>query len=185
MIVVGISHTASAEWKLDLSRRSRASREADLQAAAQESESRRPASVRAADEGGSASGGDKSADRGLLEQIFDAGEPVQEIVILNTEKGFVPGTVRVRKGGRYTVTVVNVNEKEKNVSFILDGFSEYHATAYGKLKSFRLEPKKDGVFSFQSPETSAEGRLVVLSPQISLPTSAPTSIRGPASEESK
>jgi hypothetical protein len=76
---------------------------------------------------------------------------------------------------------VNVNEKEKNVSFILDGFSEHHATYYGKIKSFRLEPKKEGVYSFQSPETSAEGKLVVFSPQMALPAS----VRGPASEGGK
>lgn len=166
---------ASAEWKIDLSRRQKSVREADLTAAAQGSYGREPASARRGDEGGGPSiDTAPEAKKGLFDTLFDAGEPVQEVVILNTEKGFVPNTVRVRKGGRYLVHVVNVNEKEKNVSFILDGFSEHHATFFGKVKSFNLEPKKEGVYSFQSPETSAEGRLVVFNPEIV--------VRNPASE---
>lgn len=118
---------------------------------------------------------------GVFDQIFDAGEPVQEIVILNTDKGFVPNTIRVRKNSRYKITVVNVNEKEKNVSFILDGFSEHHATYFAKVKSFALQPNKEGVFSFQSPETAAEGKLVVYNPPITVRT--PASERAAANEK--
>ena len=50
-------------------------------------------------------------------------EPTQEIVILNTEKGFVPASVRVKKGVAYKIHVVNLNMKEKNVSFLMDSFS--------------------------------------------------------------
>lgn len=171
-----LPQSANAEWKIDLSRRQKSVRETDLSAAAQDA-SRAPASARVGDEGGgSRETGDASSSKGIFDTLFDAGEPVQEVVILNTEKGFVPNQVNVRKNGRYMIHVVNVNEKEKNVSFILDGFSEHHATFYGKVKTFRLEPKKEGVFSFQSPETSAEGRLVVFNPQIS--------VRGPASDTS-
>ena len=42
-----------------------------------------------------------------------------------------------------------------NVSFVLDSFSEYHATFYGKIKSFVIRPVKEGVYKFVSPETSA------------------------------
>ena len=50
----------------------------------------------------------------------------------------------------------------------------HHATYYGKIKTFMLEPKKEGAYSFESPETSAEGKLVVFNPQ--------ASFRAPASD---
>jgi hypothetical protein len=68
-----------------------------------------------------------------------------------------------------------VNEKEKNVSFVLDSFSEHHATYYGKIKTFTIRPQKEGVFKFVSPETAAQGKLVVF------PASGPET-RMPASE---
>lgn|GEM_PF-1042494 len=124
----------------------------------------------------------------VLKKLVQVSEPGQEIVILQTEKGFVPDTVRMRKDARYTVHVVNVNEKEKNVSFILDAFSEHHATYFGKVRTFTLEPKKDGVYSFQSPETAAEGRLIVYTqePQVREPASAtkPTALSGLREQES-
>jgi hypothetical protein len=172
---------ASAEWKVDFSRRSKSVRDADLDAAGQSSSpSRGPASVRAADDSGGSSAqtppdiaaSEQDDSKGLFDTIFDTGTAVTDLVILNTEKGFVPSTVRVRKNGKYKVTIVNVNDKEKNVSFILDGFSEHHATYFGKTKSFFLEPKKEGVFSFQSPETAAEGKLIVFNPQITVRTPA-------------
>ncbi|MES2965532.1 MAG: hypothetical protein V4760_16750 [Bdellovibrionota bacterium] len=173
--IVMIAGQAQADWSVDFSRRARQSRETDLNAAAKPYGDRAPASANAAPVSPSVSTDvDDSKSKGLFDTVFETGEPIQEIVILNTERGFVPSTVRVRKNGRYKVTVVNVNEKEKNVSFILDGFSEHHATYYGKTKTFMLEPKKDGVFSYQSPETAAEGKLVVFNPQ--------ATIRIPASE---
>ncbi|MBK8204637.1 MAG: cupredoxin domain-containing protein [Bdellovibrionales bacterium] len=104
-------------------------------------------------------------------------EGVQEIVILNTEGGFIPNTVRVREGESYKIHVVNVNEKEKNVSFVMDSFSEHHATYFGKMRSFVMSPKKEGIYSFVCPETSAQGRVVVHA------VSAEAGIRRPASEE--
>ncbi len=111
----------------------------------------------------------------LLEDVFKSSEPVQDIVILNTEKGFIPETIRLKKDGRYKITLVNVNEKEKNVSFILDAFSESHATYFGQTKSFEVMPKTDGIFSFICPETEAKGRMVIYSGGGSSP-------RSPASE---
>ncbi|MCB0408040.1 MAG: cupredoxin domain-containing protein [Bdellovibrionales bacterium] len=116
-------------------------------------------------------------DEGFFDSLFTSGEPVQEMVILNTPTGFVPSTLNVKVGGNYKLYVVNVNEEKKNVSFVMDAFSEHHATYYGNIKSFHISPKKDGIFSFVCPETSAQGRLVVYpganpqAPQVRLPAS--------------
>jgi plastocyanin domain-containing protein len=96
-------------------------------------------------------------------QVFDSVEPTQDIVILNTEKGFVPDTIRVKKGNSYRIHVVNVNSKDKNISFVLDAFSEHHNTLYGQERVFNLNPKADGVFSYQCPETAVQGRVIVIS----------------------
>lgn len=164
------SSTASAQWSVDLSRRTQQMRKQEL--------NRAPAALRKAAESDSVQVVDpasvptesKEPERSFVDKIFDAGEPTQDIVILNTERGFVPNTIRIRKDGRYMVHVVNVNEKEKNVSFILDGFSEHHATFFGKVKTFRLEPRREGVFSFMSPETAVEGKFIVFSSGPQAPT---------------
>ncbi len=182
---LGITSQARAEWSIDFSRRNFKTRETDLNAASRPD--RQPASTHNPQtptkiHGAHGSGNeviDTTAkaigNRGVLDAVFDAGEPIQDMVILLTDKGFTPSTVRVRKGGRYRVHVVNVNEREKNVSFILDGFSEHHAIYYGKIKVFVLEPKKEGAYSFQSPETSSEGKMIVFNAQMN--------VRAPASEE--
>jgi hypothetical protein len=138
LIFIGIPQVAAA-WKVDLSRRQQEMRERDLRRPS--SEMQRPS---------------------MLDMAFHGGEPQQELVILNTDQGFVPSRIQVRRGGRYRVHVVNVNSKAKNVSFIMDAFSEHHSTYFGHIASFNLEPKKEGVYSFQCPETASEGRLVVL-----------------------
>lgn len=177
------AESAKAEWSIDLSRRTQQMRKQELL--------REPASVRAASGfGGEKIEGDKfdavnesvsqKDEAGFFEKVFDAGEPTQDIVILSTERGFVPNTIRIRKDGRYMIHVVNVNEKEKNISFILDGFSENHATFFGRVKSFRLEPKKEGVYSFLAPETAIEGKFIVFSPG----PSAPPAVRQPAQSSS-
>jgi len=98
----------------------------------------------------------------IVGSFFESAGPTQEIVILNTEKGFVPETLRLKKGNNYRIHVVNVNEKEKNVSFILDAFSEHQGTFYGQPKEFSIVPKAEGIFSFQCPETAKQGRIVVI-----------------------
>lgn len=143
-------------WEVDLSRRKK-----ELQ------NSRLPASI--VEE-------TKKDEAGPLANFFESVDPSQEIVILNTEKGFVPDTVRLRKGQNYKIHIVNVNEKEKNTSFILDAFSEHHATYFGQEKNFAMSPKAEGIFSFQCPETAKQGRIVVSEPESS------TSGRKPASE---
>lgn len=148
--VTAVTVVAKADgWKVDFSRRTQATRSEDLRA---------PAStempVDAAPEA--------QKQPGFFESLFQPTDIAQEIVVLNTEKGFIPSTINVRKGMNYQIHVVNVNEKEKNVSFVLDSFSEHHATYYGKIKSFVIRPQKEGVFRFNSPETSAMGKLVVI-----------------------
>ena len=97
----------------------------------------------------------------MVSNFFEAVEPTQEIVIMNTKKGFVPETIRLKKGQSYKIFVINVNDKEKNTSFVLDSFSEHHATYFGQEKSFSIAPKADGIFSFQCPETASQGRIIV------------------------
>lgn len=86
----------------------------------------------------------------------------KEILILNTNKGFIPSKIRLFKNDFYTFYVVNVNEKHHNASFIMSSFSKYHGTYYGKVVSFDLRPHREGLFPFQSPETESEGWLVIL-----------------------
>lgn len=99
----------------------------------------------------------------FVTEIFTGSEPTQDVVIMNTESGFIPETLRLKKGGNYKFHIVNVNQKEKNVSFILDAFSEHHNTIFGEEKSFSLSPKTDGVFSYQCPETSVQGKIIIFS----------------------
>lgn len=157
---------AKSEWNVDFSRR--------------QDQMRSPQSVSVGIQ--DAMGG-KAEDKNFLDRVFDTVVPTQEIVILNTEQGFVPSTVRVKEGAQYRLIVVNVNEKARNVSFVLDSFSEHHATFFGKLKSFNISPKREGVYTFLSPETSAQGRLVVLpATGGASPLTTPLETRAPASE---
>lgn len=99
----------------------------------------------------------------IFSNAFTVVEPVQDIVIMNTDKGFVPEMVRLKKGGNYRIHVVNVNGKEKNVSFVLDAFSEHHNTIFGEQKTFQVTPKMDGIFSYQCPETAIQGKFIIYS----------------------
>lgn len=127
-------------WEIDMSRR-----KADLR------KFRGPAAAEA-----------EKKDKAWLDGLFQPTlEPHQEIVILNTDQGFVPETLKLKRGRSYKIHIVNVNEKEKNTSFVLDAFSQHHGTYYGQPKSFEISPKADGVFSFLCPETSKQGRIVV------------------------
>lgn len=108
---------------------------------------------------------EKPSDKELVEALNNVVMPAdvsKEIVILQTEQGFVPSTVQVKKGEVYKIHVVNLNMKEKNVSFLMDAFTQSYNTVYGNLKSFTIEPKVEGVFSFQCPETGMQGKLVVV-----------------------
>lgn len=137
------THVHIKAWEVDLSRRQK-----DLKSL------RLPASI--LDQ-------PQKKEESLVGGYFQSTDPLQEIVILNTEKGFVPETLRLKRGQPYKIHVVNVNEKEKNTSFVLDAFSEHHGTYFGTPKSFTISPKIDGIFSFQCPETAKQGRLVIYS----------------------
>jgi len=147
-VVAALSLSASAEdWKVDFSRRFPTPKKDEV---------REPAS---SDQPPAVDGG--TVGQSFFDAVFKDSDPAQEIVVLNTDKGFIPSQIRVRQGQNYKIYIVNVNENEKNVSFVLDSFSEHHATYYGKIKSFMIHPQKEGVYKFISPETSAQGKLVV------------------------
>lgn len=97
-----------------------------------------------------------------VEELIPSMLPTQDIVILNTEKGFIPEKIVVRKGEAYRIHLVNVHPEKKNISFILDDFAESHSTPFAKEKLFDLRPKKSGEFSFHCPETSFRGRVIVI-----------------------
>lgn len=107
----------------------------------------------------------KKRETDILRAIRDAVQPVEptnQIVILNTEKGFIPDKVRVKKGEAYKVHVVNINMREKNVSFIMDSFTQAHNTVFAAEKSFNIEPQIEGIYSYQCPETGVQGQLIVV-----------------------
>lgn len=154
--------TAHAEWKVDFSRRQQLSRQQDLRMPASSSEMPQVTDgLTSPMVEPTVETPPEKAPPGFFESLFETHEISQEIVVLNTDKGFVPSNIRVKKGQAYQIHIVNVNEKEKNVSFVLDSFSEHHATYYGKIKTFTIKPQKEGVYRFVSPETSAQGKLVV------------------------
>jgi hypothetical protein len=162
-LTLAVSSAFADGWKVDLSRRTQSTRTEDLRDTASVSEMPIDA----------ATAGQKPP--GFFESLFIPTDIAQEIVVLNTDKGFVPSTIRVKKGMNYQIHIVNVNEKEKNVSFVLDSFSEHHATFFGKIKTFVIRPQKEGVFRFNSPETSAQGKLVVFPADGKLENRAPAS----------
>lgn len=127
-------------WDVDLSRR-----KTDLD------KFRGPASVQ-----------DAKKDQAWVDGLFQSLEPSQELVIMHTPSGFVPETIKLKKGKNYRVHIVNVSSDQKNVSFVADAFSQHHGTFFGQPKTFDLAPKAEGIFSFICPETSKQGRFVVV-----------------------
>lgn len=108
---------------------------------------------------------EKSTDAEIVEalkNVINPAETSKEIVILNTETGFIPDVIRVKKDEVYKIHIVNLNMKEKNVSFLMDSFTQSHNTIFGNLRTFTIEPKVEGVFSYQCPETGLQGKLVVV-----------------------
>jgi hypothetical protein len=129
-------------WDVDFSRR-----QLDFQSVSDES--RLPASV------------ESTEKISLVEQLIDFQELPQDVVILSTAKGFVPDQIRLKKNGAYKIHIVNVNASQKNTSFVMDAFSEFHSTSFGVQKTFVITPKKEGVFSFNCPETAISGKIVI------------------------
>ena len=138
-VVASFLQVTVKAWDVDMSRRKK-----DLE------KYRAPASVAA-----------EKQDKEWLQNIFQSTETAQEIVIMNTEKGFVPDTLKLKRGKTYRIHVVNVNSEEKNTSFVMDAFSEHHGTFFGVPKTFEINPKTDGIFSFLCPETAKQGKIIV------------------------
>lgn len=112
----------------------------------------------------------------FVKDVLLENDPAPEVVILNTEKGFVPSAVTLKQGHAYRFHVVNVNEEQKNISFVMEAFQQHHATYYGQIRTFVIKPEKSGIFRFSSPETAALGKLIVS------PKEEDVNIRLPASE---
>lgn len=137
--------TVSAHaWEVDFSRR-------QVNFSRVENQDRLPASIH------------QTQSMDILGGALDSIEPALDIVIMNTEKGFVPEQIHLKKGGNYRIHVVNINNREKNVSFISDAFSEHHNTVFGEKKTFTVSPKTDGIFSYQCPETAIQGKFIIYS----------------------
>lgn len=139
-----------AEWQVDLSRR-----QTDF---SRVEEVRMPASQM-----NSKSKEESNAELlATLKGMMNPVEPSLEIAILQTENGFIPSYINVKKNEVYKIHIVNLNSKEKTASFLLDAFSVTQSTVYGVVKTVMIQPKLEGVFDFTSPETGFSGRLVVI-----------------------
>ena len=113
----------------------------------------------------------RQKDSEILKAIHKAVQPVEptnQIVILNTEKGFVPDKIRLKKGEAYKIHVVNINMSEKNISFIMDSFTQSHNTVFATEKTFNIEPQVEGIYSYQCPETGVQGQLIVVSDEVNV-----------------
>lgn len=143
-----------AEWQVDLSRR-----QVDFDRI---QNVRMPASVVPSEVAEDKSERAKFEVAEAIKRATTVVEVGSEIVIAQTENGFVPSVISLQKGQLYTIHVVNVNSKEKNVSFLMDAFSQSHNTVYGSVRTFSINPNIEGQFSYQSPETGASGTVVVV-----------------------
>lgn len=149
-----------AEWQVDLSRR-----QVDFQRIENK---RMPASVVSVDPNINYKNDDKSSLEIIeaIKRAVSVVEPAKDIVIIQNEAGFIPANINLQKGQVYQIHIVNLNAKEKNVSFLMDSFSQSHNTVFGNIKSFKISPNVEGVFSYQSPETGAVGTAVVIDDKI-------------------
>jgi len=160
LVLTIASFQAAAEWKIDLSRRQADLKKLEMDALAAEAKKQGP-----------------------LDQVFEKEMPKEEVVIANTDKGFVPSVLKLKKDQIYQVTVVNVNKTKKNVSFMLDAFAEHHGTYFGEVVSFTVKPQKEGLFQFYCPESEYIGKLLVYGPEEKLDAVPPIEIRKPAQAE--
>ena len=152
--------TAHAEWKVDFSRRQQDLVDMEMKKEVY-----------------------KKEKKSFLNMVLDRESPIQDLVIIHKNKKFYPENVQIRTNQRYRVHVVNVDKENKNVSFMLDAFSQHHGTFFGEDKDFIIEPRREGMFQFQCPETSAKGNMVVRSSNT--PVDSPLQkieLRQPASE---
>lgn len=155
LVTVLFATAAHAEWTVDLSRRSEDLKKIEMEAL---------------------------VPKNPIAKIFDKEQPKEEIVIANTDKGFVPATVRLKKDQIYQISVVNVNKNKKNASFMLDAFAEHHGTYFGDVVTFTVKPQKEGLFQFYSPESEYIGKVLVYGGEDSSLAPLPAvKIRAPAS----
>jgi hypothetical protein len=125
----------------------------------------------------------KAENKSILDMVTERQAPIEDLVIINTKKGFFPARVNLKQNQRYRVHVVNVNEQQKNISFMMDAFSQHHGTYFGEPVVFEIEPRQQGLFDFRCPETAARGQIVINSelPVIESPMES-IRLRQPASE---
>lgn len=161
MATVSTSFIWAADWKIDFSRRMQPDEKVELHVPSGPAPAK-PAPLELSTQ--------------FVKDVFLESDPAPEIVILNTDKGFVPSSLALKEGQAYRIHVVNVNESQKNISFVLEAFKQHHATYYGQIRSFVIRPEKSGIFRFSSPETAALGTVVVS------PKSNESDFRLPASE---
>jgi hypothetical protein len=159
ILLMAFTATALADWKIDLTRRQKDLQRLDLEQMAAEEKKQGP-----------------------LEQIFEKEMPKEEVVIANTDKGFVPNVLRLKKDQIYQVSVVNVNKNKKNVSFMLDAFAEHHGTYFGDVVTFTVKPQKEGLFQFYCPEAEFIGKVLVYSPEEMLQPVPAIHVRQPAQQ---
>jgi plastocyanin domain-containing protein len=151
---------AQAEWKIDFSRRTEALAEIEKRQEIY-----------------------KEENKSILDMVTDRQSPMQDLVIIHTARGFQPGKISVKRNQRYRVHVVNIAKDNKNVSFMLDAYSQHHGTYFGEEVVFEIEPRKEGMFEFLCPETAARGQMVVYASDV--PIESPLEnirLRNPASE---
>lgn len=151
---------AQADWQVDFSRRQKDLRRIEMERRA-------------------------AQDTPIIQQVFEKDVPKEKLVILNTEAGFVPDTVKLKQGQAYEISVVNVNKKQKNVSFMFDAFAEHHGTFFGEVVQFVIHPKKEGLYPFFSPESEFKGKVLVYAEDKPLEPVPPIKIRQPASSKKK
>jgi hypothetical protein len=152
-VILLFSVSVSAEWTVDFSRRAEDMKKMDMEAL---------------------------TTKNPIAQVFEKEQPKEEIVIANTDKGFIPSTVRLKKDQIYQISVVNVNKNKKNVSFMLDAFAEHHGTYFGETVTFTVKPQKEGLFQFYSPEVEYIGKVLVYGPEDKLQPVPAIKIRQPA-----
>lgn len=102
------------------------------------------------------------SNKNLIKKLINNND-IQQIVILNTENGFIPNKIHLKSDNKYKIYLVNINKKEKNISFILEKFKQHHATYFAEQVHFEIKPKEEGIFSFVCPETDAQGKIIVTS----------------------
>ena len=105
----------------------------------------------------------KEEKKSVLDMVTDRQAPRQDLAIIYTKDGWAPKNVQIKRGQRYRVHLANLNKKNKNLSFMMDAYSQHHGMYFGEEVVFEIEPRREGMFDFQCPETGEKGKFVVIS----------------------